>query len=128
MVPDIEPERQNNVRPLKNVNFCSSSRKTKNLTGGIYGIFRGLNFEFDAEIGQKGAFFKGRDMHVCISEMVYRYPASIHENDRSKDLLKLSEPCDMVLLVFSLIHSHLNHRPQNSINDDRRPIIRHEPI
>ena len=29
-----------NLRPLKNVNFCSSSRKTKNLTAGIYGIFR----------------------------------------------------------------------------------------
>ena len=42
-----------------NVQIRSSSRKTKNLTGGIYGIFRGLNFESDAEIGQKGAFFKG---------------------------------------------------------------------
>jgi len=31
----------------------------KNLTAGIYGIFRGLNFESDAEIGQKGTFFKG---------------------------------------------------------------------
>jgi hypothetical protein len=41
---------------LKNANFCSSSRKAKNLTVGIYGIFRGLNFESDAEIGQKGAF------------------------------------------------------------------------
>jgi hypothetical protein len=47
------------LRPLKNVNFCSSSRKTENLTTGIYGIFRGLNFASDAEIGQKGAFFKG---------------------------------------------------------------------
>ena len=50
------------TRPLKNVPAFkrdSSSRKTKNLTAGIYGIFRGLNFESDAEIGQKGAFFKG---------------------------------------------------------------------
>ena len=28
-------------------------------TTGIYWIFRGLKFETDAEIGQKGAFFKG---------------------------------------------------------------------
>ena len=28
-------------------------------TTGIYRIFRGLKFEPDAEIGQKGAFFKG---------------------------------------------------------------------
>ena len=47
------------LRPFKNVNFCSSSRKTKNLTAGIYGIFRGLKFEPDTEIGQKGTFFKG---------------------------------------------------------------------
>jgi len=46
-------------RPLKNVNFCSGSRKMKNLTAGIYGIFRGLDFESDAEIGQKRAVFKG---------------------------------------------------------------------
>jgi len=38
-------------RPLKNGNFCSSSRKAKILTTGIYGIFRGLKFEPDAEIG-----------------------------------------------------------------------------
>jgi len=88
------------MRPLKNVNFCSSSRKTKNLTGGIYGILRGLNFESGAEIGQKGTFFKGLNMHVCISDIGCRYPASIHENNRSKDLLKLSQPCDMVLLFF----------------------------
>jgi hypothetical protein len=46
-------------RPLKNAQFCLSSRKAKILTGGIYGIFRGLNFEPDIEIGQKGVFFKG---------------------------------------------------------------------
>jgi hypothetical protein len=67
-------------RPLKNVNFCSSSRQMKNLTApvrsprptgqaGIYGIFRGLNFDNDADlpakalaqagVGQKGVFFKG---------------------------------------------------------------------
>jgi hypothetical protein len=47
------------VRPLKNAQFCSSSRKAKILTGGIYLIFRGLQFEPDTEIGQKGVFFKG---------------------------------------------------------------------
>ncbi|RZB36094.1 MAG: hypothetical protein SRB2_02503 [Desulfobacteraceae bacterium Eth-SRB2] len=29
------------------------------LTTGIHGVFRGLKFEPDAEIGQKGAFCKG---------------------------------------------------------------------
>jgi len=46
-------------RPLKNAQFCSSSRKAKILTAGIYRIFRGLKFEPDTEIGQKGTFLKG---------------------------------------------------------------------
>jgi len=46
-------------RPLKNANFCSSSRKAKILTTGIHLVFRGLKFEPDTEIGQKGAFCKG---------------------------------------------------------------------
>ena len=46
-------------RPLKNVNFCSSSRKGKILTMGIHRVFRGLKFEPDVEIGQKGVFCKG---------------------------------------------------------------------
>jgi hypothetical protein len=50
-------------RPLENVHFCSSSRKAKILTTDIHYVFRGLQFETDAEIGQKGAFCKGlRDM------------------------------------------------------------------
>jgi hypothetical protein len=48
-----------NVRPLKNAKFCFSSRKAKILTTGIHPVFRGLKFEPDAEIGQKGVFFKG---------------------------------------------------------------------
>jgi hypothetical protein len=44
---------------LKNVQFCSSSRKRKILTTGIQLVFRGLKFETNAEIGQKGMFFKG---------------------------------------------------------------------
>jgi hypothetical protein len=47
------------MRPLQNVNFCLSSRKAIILTTGIHGVFRGLKFEPDAEIEQKGAFFKG---------------------------------------------------------------------
>jgi hypothetical protein len=35
--------------------------KTKILTTGICAIFRGLKFESDAEIGQKGELFKGLD-------------------------------------------------------------------
>ena len=44
------------TRPLKNGNLCSSSRKAKISTTGIYGIFRGLKFEPDAEIGHKVPF------------------------------------------------------------------------
>jgi len=47
------------LRPLQNVQFYSSSRKAKILTTGIYWIFRGLKFEPDAEIGQKGTLCKG---------------------------------------------------------------------
>jgi len=43
-------------RPLKNGNFYSSSRRAKISTTGIYGIFRGLKFEPDSEIGQKVPF------------------------------------------------------------------------
>jgi len=46
-------------RPLKNVQFCSSSRKAKISTTGIHSVFRGLKFESDDEIGQKGALCKG---------------------------------------------------------------------
>ena len=44
---------------MKNGNFCSSSRKAKISTTGIYKIFRGLKFEPDTEIGQKVPFCKG---------------------------------------------------------------------
>ena len=72
-------------RPLQNVQFCSSSRKAKILTTGIYWIFRGLKFEPDlsaclpvrvrtqtgnaqagAEIGQKGTLCKGLGQMVVI--------------------------------------------------------------
>jgi hypothetical protein len=44
---------------LKNIQFWSRSRKAKISTAGIYLIFRGLKFEPDIEIGQKGTFFNG---------------------------------------------------------------------
>jgi hypothetical protein len=46
-------------RPLNNVQFWPRSRKAKISTAGIYGIFRGLKFEPDKEIGQKRTLFKG---------------------------------------------------------------------
>jgi len=56
------------MRALKNVQFCSSSRKARILTAGIHGsisrIARKLHFvpkfEPDDEIGQKGALCKAR--------------------------------------------------------------------
>jgi hypothetical protein len=47
------------LRPLQNVQFCSRSRKTKISTGGILEVFRGLKYECDAEIEQKGTFPEG---------------------------------------------------------------------
>ena len=47
------------MRPLKNVHFCSRSRKAKILTTVIHVVFRGLKSETDTEIGQKGTFCKG---------------------------------------------------------------------
>jgi len=41
---------------LRNIQFCSSSRKTMYLTAHIQGVFRGLNSENDTEIGQKRIF------------------------------------------------------------------------
>ena len=52
----------NFARPVKFVfifNWGSSSRRVKILTVGIHWVFRGLKFEPDAEIWQKGAFCKG---------------------------------------------------------------------
>jgi hypothetical protein len=46
----------NILSQFQNVQFCPRSRKAKILTTGIPGVFRGLKFETDAEIGQKGAF------------------------------------------------------------------------
>ena len=41
---------------FKMFNFAPRSRKAKILTAGILDVFRGLEFESDAEIGQKGTF------------------------------------------------------------------------
>src|SRR4030042_1489356 len=46
------------LRALIKVQFCSRSRKTIILTRGIQRVFRGLKFESEAEIGQKGIFLK----------------------------------------------------------------------
>src|SRR4030042_3650392 len=54
-------------KPLKNIQFCPRSRKMKILTTGIHLVFRGLKFESDAEIGQKGMFFSGL---ILLSMMV----------------------------------------------------------
>ena len=44
---------------LQNAQFCFSTRRAKILTGGIHGVFRGLRFEPNVEMGQKGVFCKG---------------------------------------------------------------------
>ncbi len=44
---------------FQNVQFCPRSRKAKILTTGIHLVFRGLKFEPNAGIEQKGTFCKG---------------------------------------------------------------------
>jgi hypothetical protein len=39
--------------PSRNVDFCSRLRHAKKITAGICVIFRGLFFEYNADIGQK---------------------------------------------------------------------------
>jgi hypothetical protein len=62
------------MRPLKNAQFCSISRKAIILTTGIHGVFRGLKFEPDAEIGQKGAFCDGLKKAGAPVKSACRYP------------------------------------------------------
>ena len=47
------------LRPLKDAQFYTKSRKMTILATGIHGVFRGLEFESDAELVQKGEIFKG---------------------------------------------------------------------
>ncbi len=46
---------------MQNENFGSKSRHGKNITAVIYLIFRGKNFEHNAEFGRKGHFANGSD-------------------------------------------------------------------
>ena len=41
---------------FQSVSVCPRSKKAKILNTGIHGVFRGLKFEPDAEIGPNGAF------------------------------------------------------------------------
>jgi len=45
-----------NRSQFQNVHFFSRSRKENILTTGIHGVFRGLKYEPDADIGEKGTF------------------------------------------------------------------------
>ena len=59
----ISTEKKPEARPLKNDQFCLSSRQAKILTTDIHGVFRGLKSEPNAEIEQKGVFFKGLEFY-----------------------------------------------------------------
>ncbi len=82
-------------RPLKNAQFCSSSRRAMILTTGIHWVFWGLKFEPNAEIGQKGAFCKGLDPTVpgrgsvwlCLIVIMFNNMLIIWEQDiKSKNV------------------------------------------
>jgi hypothetical protein len=50
-----------NYCPNENYDFSLRSRKTRILTTGILVVFRGLKFEFDADIGGKDSFRSGNN-------------------------------------------------------------------
>ncbi|OGP49907.1 MAG: hypothetical protein A2Y79_02910 [Deltaproteobacteria bacterium RBG_13_43_22] len=56
---------------LKNLQFWLRSRKTRILTTVIQLVFRGLKFESDKEIGQKGTFFKALPGFTLIEIMMF---------------------------------------------------------
>ena len=70
-----------NMRPLKNGNLCSSSRKAKISTTGIYGIFRGLKSETDAEIGHKVPF---RSLRLSAKVSIYCARARLVKDKNAK--------------------------------------------
>jgi hypothetical protein len=47
-------------------------KEGENLTTGIPLVFRGFRFESDAEIGQKGTFFKGLEVFTCSNDFKER--------------------------------------------------------
>jgi hypothetical protein len=76
---------------LKNVQFCSGSRKAKILIAGIYGIFRGLKFEPDTKIGQiRAAFERG-----CFSKVSYYRIAGTPSSFRAS-------PDDIIIRVLDV--------------------------
>jgi len=84
---------------LKNVQFCAKSRKTIILTTGIHGVFRGLKFESDAELVQKGAFFKG-----LLLKQAFFYVIQLKENGmkRLKKHRSLWLCCTLLFLPFMI--------------------------
>jgi hypothetical protein len=51
-----------NLCPFRNRQIWSRSRRAKNLTAGIWLIFRGLNFLRNKDIGQIGHFWMGTNL------------------------------------------------------------------
>jgi len=52
-------------------NFCSISRNAIILTADIHVVFRGLKFEHDAEIVQKGPFMTGNQNIPPLTEITW---------------------------------------------------------
>jgi hypothetical protein len=73
------------LRALKNVQFCSWSRKTKILPTRIPMVFRGLKFESDAEIGQKRLFFKSLSVLLTLFR-------KINQSCQEKRIFKTKTP------------------------------------
>ena len=82
MIPEPVPcaLRLHQMRPLKNVQFRSRSRRVRILTTGIYEIFRGLKSERNEEIVQISADFE-RGCFSKVSPFTLFLPSGVH-NER----------------------------------------------
>ena len=80
------------LRPLKNVQFYSSPRQVKILTTDIHEVFRGLKFEPNAGIGQKGIFFKGLILLVLLEAPVYILIVLLHPDNRDGPKDRIGPP------------------------------------
>ena len=80
------------MRSLKNVKFCSSPRQAKILATDIHEVFRGLKFEPNAGIGQKGIFFKGLILLVLLEAPVYILIVLLHPDNRDGPKDRIGPP------------------------------------
>ena len=114
------------LRPLKNVQLPLISRKTfaaGELTAGIYGIFRGLNFESDTEIRRKGTFINGLIFVFMISVWLLtgcaayqRLPDEKEVTPEARDLIDRLDRQNITLTHFKCLVTYRLKGPRGLIS------------